>query len=772
MSDDPMDATPGPQATPSDPRFSETAAYSGNDHRRAPARGDGAASCAVGTEVSDDHRFRVLRPHAQGGLGAVFVALDSELNREVALKEIQDRHADDPSSRSRFLLEAEITGRLEHPGIVPVYAMGMHPDGRPFYAMRLIKGDSLKEAIGRFHASEDLKKDPGVRSLELRKLLRRFLDVCNAVAYAHSRGVLHRDLKPGNIMIGRYGETLVVDWGLAKCVGSSDPGVPPDEQALVPTSSSGSSETLPGSAIGTPAYMSPEQADGDLDRLGPRSDVYSLGATLYCLLTGRPPRAGEDVRAVLAAARRGEFTPARQVDPSIDRALEAICSKAMAEAPGDRYATPRALADDVERWMADEPVTAYRDPWSTRTRRWLRRHRTAATAVGLLALIAVIGITSFSLISAARDREALKAKEADGYRREALQNEAESYMNYAIHVSDRFRIDANAPGADVSSQIIRGLLAALERKDQDPETASRAARAFLESIRGSSESEAKQREADLALVAGKLRRGIDVIERASREFPGKRSYRLLLGRYYHLLAATQVRPLTDLAGYEAMLSGRGDIGPEQRSLLEATLALYDKAVATLPPDGEDVRFDWYVTGLGRGAVLIQLGRFTESLLAWDQALNFVVDAQNSQFRILSPFIIKAAEVEQSHMPWSRGPSADHAKAIRMAESIVDREGVNPAAVYNAACAFSLASLDASAPDAERSRRADRAMTYLQRIAAQGYFKPRGKGLLGFLSSKDTLNELRTDHDLDAIRSRPDFRKLLTDLEHPAVPHVP
>src|SRR5437588_4407658 len=174
--------------------------------------------------------------------------------------------------------------------------------------MRFVRGDSLKEAIARFHSDRAAAaRGPGRRSLELRKLLRRFLDVCNAIEYAHARGVLHRDLKPGNIIVGKHGETLVVDWGLAKATGRSEPGM--DERPLMPSSASGSAETLPGSALGTPAYMSPEQARGDLEHLGPRSDVYSLGATLYCLLTGRPPVEDDDVGVVLRAVQRGEFPP-------------------------------------------------------------------------------------------------------------------------------------------------------------------------------------------------------------------------------------------------------------------------------------------------------------------------------------------------------------------------------------------------------------------------------------------------------------------------------
>ena len=325
--------------------------------------------------AGDRKRFRVLRPHSRGGLGAVFVAMDQELHREVALKEILDRHADDPACRSRFLREAEITGGLEHPGIVPVYGLGTGVTGRPYYAMRLIRGDTLMEAIERFHGGP-----PGSRDLELRKLLRRFLDVCNAIDYAHSRGVLHRDLKPRNVIVGKHGETLVVDWGLAKALGNIEQSSNAEEPPLSPASAVDCAETLPGSAMGTPAYMSPEQAAGELERLGPRADVYSLGATLYCMLTGRPPVDGDDLDEVLRRVRDGMIPPPRAIDPKIDKALEAVCLKAMALHPVDRYGSARELADDVERWMADEPVAVHREPFSTRITRWGRRNQMVAGA--------------------------------------------------------------------------------------------------------------------------------------------------------------------------------------------------------------------------------------------------------------------------------------------------------------------------------------------------------------------------------------------------------
>jgi eukaryotic-like serine/threonine-protein kinase len=369
------------------------------------ARGEVKATAAAGGDATADYppggarpappssvgpRFRVLRPHAEGGLGVVFLAHDAELNREVALKEIQPGLAARPESQARFLREAEITGGLEHPGIVPVYSLGRHPDGRPYYAMRLIRGSTLKEAIDAYHQGAAVETDPGTRSLAFRRLLERVRDVAEALEYAHSRGVVHRDVKPQNVMVGRFGETLLVDWGLAKAQGQPATTPGPGDRRDTPLASQGSAETATGSAVGTPAYMSPEQARGIAEMVGPASDVYGLGATLYHVLSGHAPLEGS-TQDVMARARLGAFPKPRTIRRDVPGALEAVVMKAMALRPEDRYGSPRNLADDIELWLADEPVTAWHEPWSMRASRWLKSHRVALTAVtAALALTTVV----------------------------------------------------------------------------------------------------------------------------------------------------------------------------------------------------------------------------------------------------------------------------------------------------------------------------------------------------------------------------------------------
>jgi serine/threonine protein kinase/tetratricopeptide (TPR) repeat protein len=341
-----------------------------------PAQPVAAAAC-----------YRVLSRHAQGGLGEVVLAEDEGLHRRVALKRMRPEAAGVPHSRRRFLREAEITSRLEHPGIVPVHVAGRDTDGRPFYVMRFVQGETLQEAIERFHGAAGADWDKAERRRDFRQLLGRFVTVCNTLAYAHSQGVVHRDVKPSNILLGPYGETLLIDWGLAKaCEGTAGP------EGIAFATTMAPADTQAGAVLGTPAFMSPEQAEGRGESIGPTSDVYGLGATPYALLTGQVPFAGSQVAEVIEKVRRGDLIPPRRRNAQVPPALEAVCLKAMARLPERRYPSPLELAADLERWLADEPVSAWREPWPTRCRRWVGRHRTLVTAAA-----AAVGVATCCL---------------------------------------------------------------------------------------------------------------------------------------------------------------------------------------------------------------------------------------------------------------------------------------------------------------------------------------------------------------------------------------
>jgi eukaryotic-like serine/threonine-protein kinase len=372
-------------------------------------------------------RFQRMKPlrrnngeALQGGQGRVSIACDTELNREVAIKEPHESAS--PGLQSRFLVEAEITGRLEHPGVVPVYGLGQHSDGRPFYATRLIVGESLAEAVQRLHDPAE-RVDSDARRFTLRGLLGRFIQACNTVAFAHSRGVVHRDLKPEHVMLGPYGETFVIDWGLAKPIsdGTLDVEREAPRQVIVPGFDRGT--TLPGGVFGTPAYMSPEQATAHGEQVGPASDIYSLGATLYYLLTGRDP-VGMSIDTDDHHKACGGSPRPRTFDPSVSKALEAVCIRAMAFSPDDRYPSVVALAEDVERWLAGEPVSAYREPIPARVGRWVRRRRMRLFLTTATCTVFVIGLVATLAVGAARERAHRVEQEAAILN--ALRSEAEA----------------------------------------------------------------------------------------------------------------------------------------------------------------------------------------------------------------------------------------------------------------------------------------------------------------------------------------------------------
>ncbi len=360
-------------------------------------------------------RYVPRRFHAKGGIGEVWLAEDTDIGREVALKRLRQGRE---GAQDRFLAEAQITGQLEHPGIVPVHDLGLDSQGRPFYVMTFIRGRTLKDAIADYHAGSD--REPA--EVQLGRLLEIFVKVCQATAYAHSRGVIHRDLKPDNVMLGEYGEALVVDWGMAKVQNLPDRPGGPSSVHLSP--SGGSSETQAGAVLGTPAYMSPELAEGRAAEADERTDVYLLGGTLYHILTGQLPRRGSSHSEVAELARNVAPTLPHKIKADIPRALEAICLKAMAHRPKDRYANALNLADDVQRYLAGAPVSAYREPLPARAWRWCKRHRRGL--VRSLAGAGFLGLAVFATVAIQEHRSRAAAAEQQA---KMLQREKEVHQD-------------------------------------------------------------------------------------------------------------------------------------------------------------------------------------------------------------------------------------------------------------------------------------------------------------------------------------------------------
>jgi serine/threonine-protein kinase len=379
-------------------------------------------------------RYTLTRVYAEGGLGRVYVAYDPDVNREVALKELLPQRAANPEAWGRFFREAQLTGQLEHPNIVPVYEIGRREeDGQPFYTMRLVRGQTLREAISAYHRrrADEHRDDP----IERLRLLRAFETVCQAVSYAHARGVVHRDLKPENVMLGDFGQVILLDWGLAKLLDRAEEDG--DVRGVSVNETAQTNATMAGRMLGTPAYAAPEQAEGRIDLIDARTDVYGLGAILFEILSGRPPHKADSTAEMLRHIVTEETPRARAFEPSVPRALDAICARAMAKARADRYGCAADLARDVQSFLADEPVTAYREPPLTRMGRWARRHRSLVGTGAALTAAAVLFLTVLAVL-------------LEGARERTDQARAQAEANFRLAESERQRAEDNFRKARVA----------------------------------------------------------------------------------------------------------------------------------------------------------------------------------------------------------------------------------------------------------------------------------------------------------------------------------
>jgi WD40 repeat protein/tRNA A-37 threonylcarbamoyl transferase component Bud32 len=401
--------------------------------------------------VTDEHAGRYHASEAsgrselgRGGIGRVFVALDQHLRREVAVKELLSVEDADPiaaaTTTARFLREARITGQLDHPNIVPVYELGRRADGSLYYTMRVVRGRTLSRAIAEANELSDRLA-----------LMGHFLGLCQAIAYAHSRGIVHRDIKPENVMIGEFGETVVLDWGMAKNArGRGALDIAHDSSSL-PEQLTSANVTLEGTLCGTPNYMSPEQALGRVGEVDERSDVWSLGAVLYTLLTGKTPFAGTQPLHVIANVLACSYEPARKCDARIPPELDAIIGHSLCRDPNERYANAKELAREIQAFQVGARVGAYAYSSLDLLRRFVERHRGAvvAAAVGLVALVA-LAVVSYGRVVAARDRALLAERNAVGNARAARASEREARHSSADVLTERAAprlLEGDASGA-------------------------------------------------------------------------------------------------------------------------------------------------------------------------------------------------------------------------------------------------------------------------------------------------------------------------------------
>ncbi len=587
-------------------------------------------------------RYEPKSELGRGGMGVVLRVRDADLRRDVAMKVLRPDRADSQSQSSarelrRFVEEAQITGQLEHPGIVPVHELGCDAQGRVFFTMKMVRGQSLSEVMRKLRAG-DLET---LRSYPFDRLLTAFLKICEALSFAHAHQVIHRDLKPANVMLGNFGEVLVMDWGLARVLNHARSDEPDSVKISIETDStqrraaaeSSPEFTLDGTVVGTPAYMAPEQARGQLSRIDARTDVFALGAMLYEMLCLRPPYEADGTTQIIETAASGlianPLTRAAK-DPTIryrlghlpgskiPRELDAVVMRALATNQDERYQSVLELKHDIENFMAGRPVSVRRDPVSVRLAKWVRRHPTLATsgtaavAVVLIAAAIIAVLTANASMREAEQQQSLLASE------KKARSESDTRMQAEI---DRARAEKQA-------------MAAFEEKAKVEAQAKEAAMAREKALM-------KRAEAGMSYNLGRdqasrarrisepglSRRALDVAEAsflaalASDSSFAEASFEL--GNLYkasndprcieRFVQADELQRKAGGAGDPRALVYAGDASREILRDFAAAARFYERAAAVNPDD--------VYARVGMGFTALLLGNFDAALLLAAQAEN-------------------------------------------------------------------------------------------------------------------------------------------------------
>jgi tetratricopeptide (TPR) repeat protein len=548
-------------------------------------------------EPGDDRVARYLLGDeiARGGMATILGAFDRRLTRSIAIKRLE---RDDSSLAARFAREIRITASLQHPGIVPVYDSGSLPDGQPFYAMRHVQGATLEQAILECHTDRDRLG-----------LVVPVLAAAEAVAYAHERGIIHRDLKPSNILVGPFGETVVIDWGLARIDGGPLDDAPGAEPADDPLTTSW------GSILGTPRYMAPEQARGEPATR--RSDVYALGAILYHVLAGAPPVAGDDVHAILERAARAEVRPLAEAAPGLPGDLIAIVQRAMAIEPERRYASAGELAADLRRFQTGQLVGAYSYSRGDLARRFVRRHRGAVALTALFTLFLALGAAlSFRRIVAESEQAKMERARAERER-----HGAEDLVQFLLHdlrekLSTLGRLDVLSGVAD---RVDAYYMATAAGRAELPEAVSE--RAALYDLRAAVATGAGDGAATDRLVE----QGLALVERVP---PTARSTEIRA----ELLGSKAARAMT-----------AGDLD-RARALYLESVALYRQGWSTSAEERQqrDVKLARRLTGAAK--VADRLGNATDAEREWKEAAE-ILQRVRAVDRTDADAALRLAEIE-------------------------------------------------------------------------------------------------------------------------------